>query len=158
MFFFAFRTHFQVHNVNTFSTCAPVGTRRLACDGIWALVELGPLLCIPMPFSVRNSSRSMYWSWNKPPSHGSVLSQSSGPRKADWELGRNELEPRFPPPPPDPPPLTPSESSSESRGLSLSLGRRQSSNFKKYRIRLAENHHGNAATEMDKIQDGTVGC
>lgn len=33
---------------------------RLACDGIWALVELGPLLCIPIPFSVRNSSRSIY--------------------------------------------------------------------------------------------------
>lgn len=93
---------------------------RLACDGIWALVELGPLLCIPIPFSVRNSSRSMYWSWNKPPSHGRVLSQSKGPRKADWELGRNELDPRDPPTPPGPPPLTPSESSSESRGLSLS--------------------------------------
>lgn len=87
-------------------------------DGIWALVELGPLLCIPIPFSVRNSSRSMYCSWNRPPSHGRVLSHSRGPRKADWELERKE-----PGAPPSPlgPPFTPNESSSESRGLSLSF-------------------------------------
>lgn len=62
----------------------------------------------------------MYWSWNRPPSHGRVLSHSSGPRKADWELGRRAPEPGAPPTPPGPPVLPPSESSSESRGLSLS--------------------------------------
>lgn len=56
------------------------------CEGIWALAELGPLLCMPMPFSVRNSSRSMYCSWKRPPSQGSVRSHNRGPRKA--ELGR----------------------------------------------------------------------
>lgn len=95
-------------------------------EGIWALAELGPLLCIPIPFSVKNSSRSMYCSWNKPPSHGRVLSQSSGPKKADWELGRIGPEPGVPPTPPGPPPLTPEESSSESRGLSLSFISQQS--------------------------------
>lgn len=34
-----------------------------------------------MPFSVRNSSRSMYCNWNRPPSHGNVRSHSNGPRK-----------------------------------------------------------------------------
>lgn len=92
-------------------------------EGIWALVELGPLLCMPIPFSVRNSSRSMYCSWKRPPSHGRVLSHSSGPRKADWELGRSGPDPGVPPVPPGPPLLMPSESSSESCGLSLSGGR-----------------------------------
>lgn len=95
-------------------------------EGIWALAELGPLLCIPIPFSVRNSSRSMYCSWNRPPSHGRVLSHSSGPRKADWELGRSAPEPGVPPAPAGPPALTPIDSSSESRGLSLSFISQQS--------------------------------
>lgn len=34
-----------------------------------------------IPFSVRNSSRSMYCNWNRPPSHGNVRSHSNGPRK-----------------------------------------------------------------------------
>lgn len=50
-----------------------------------------------MPFSVRNSSRSMYCSWKRPPSTGRVLSHKRGPRNADW------LNP--PPDPPPPPPL-----------------------------------------------------
>lgn len=37
-----------------------------------------------MPFSDRNSSRSMYSSWKLSASYGSVLSHSVGPRKADW--------------------------------------------------------------------------
>lgn len=98
---------------------------RLTWEGIWALVELGPLPCMPIPFSVRNSSRSMYWSWNKPPSQGRVLSHSMGPRKADWELERSALEPTPPPMVAGPPPFTPAESPSESRGLSLSGGRDQ---------------------------------
>lgn len=32
------------------------------CDGIWAALELLLLFELPMPFSVRNSSKSMYWS------------------------------------------------------------------------------------------------
>lgn len=89
-------------------------------------MELGPLPCIPMPFSVRNSSRSMYCSWNRPPSHGKVLSHSRGPRNADWELGRNAADPGAPPAPAaapapaPPPPLLLCDSSSESGGLSLS--------------------------------------
>lgn len=34
-----------------------------------------------IPFSVRNSSRSMYCNWNSPPSHGNVRSHSNGPKK-----------------------------------------------------------------------------
>lgn len=95
-------------------------------EGIWALVELGPLPCIPIPFSVRNSSRSMYCSWNKPPSTGRVLSHSSGPRNADWELCRNAPDPGAPPAPAGPPLLLLCESSSESTGLSLSFVSQQS--------------------------------
>lgn len=50
-------------------------------DGIWADVELEVLCMLLMPFSVRNSSRSMYCNWNRPPSHGNVRSHSNGPRK-----------------------------------------------------------------------------
>ena len=48
-----------------------------ACGWCWAGLE-------GMPFSDRNSSRSMYSSWKVSPSYGSVLSHSVGPRKADW--------------------------------------------------------------------------
>jgi len=104
-----------------------------------ALVELGPLPCIPMPFSVRNSSRSMYCSWNRPPSHGRVRSHSRGPRNAEWEPGRKAPDPGAPPAPapgPEPPPLPLlplplplplpllCESPSASEGLSLSGGNR----------------------------------
>ena len=50
---------------------------RELCEGTWALAlePLPPLLCMAMPFSVRNSSRSMYCSWKRPPSlQGSVRS------------------------------------------------------------------------------------
>lgn len=36
-----------------------------------------------MPFSERNSSRSMYSNWKVSPSYGSVLSHNVGPKKAD---------------------------------------------------------------------------
>lgn len=82
-------------------------------EGIWAELEL--LLCMqPMPFSVRNSSKSMYCSWKRPPSQGRVRSHNRGPRKADCEEGLRVQ--------PLPPPAPPSESSSEARGFSLSGG------------------------------------
>lgn len=112
----------------------------LTWEGIWALVELGPLLCIPIPFSVKNSSRSMYWSWNKPPSHGRVLSHRSGPRKADWESGRTALDPRAPVTPPGPPPLAPTESSSESKGLSLSERRRDNESVRLFHFQPVSDH------------------
>lgn len=53
-------------------------------DGTWAAVlQVFPDGMHPIPFSVKNSSRSMYWSWNRPPSHGNERSHSNGPRKAD---------------------------------------------------------------------------
>lgn len=86
------------------------------CEGIWAwALEAFPDGMQPIPFSVKNSSRSMYCSWNRLPSHGRVRSHSNGPRKADWD------EPRKAPPPPFTPPTPPSESSSESTGFSLSV-------------------------------------
>lgn len=63
------------------------------CEGICAPAEPDPFPCMPIPFSVKNSSRSMYCSWNRPPSQGSVRSHSSGPRNADCELGRSAPEP-----------------------------------------------------------------
>lgn len=50
------------------------------CDGIWAELELLLLCMLPIPFSVRNSSKSMYWSWKSPPSAGKVRSHMRGPR------------------------------------------------------------------------------
>lgn len=96
------------------------------CEGTWAELEL---LLLPIPFSVRNSSKSMYWSWKRLPSAAAMLrSQKIGPKS--WL--------KFPPPfapPPLPrqlllllsPPLflmahTPRESSSRS---SLSLSARE---------------------------------
>ena len=86
-------------------------------EGIWALALLGPVGCIPMPFSVRNSSRSMYCSWNRPPSQGRVRSHRRGPKNADWEELRREPGP---PGMPGGPPFT--GSSVESWGFSLSMG------------------------------------
>ena len=86
-------------------------------EGISALALLGPVGCIPMPFSVRNSSRSMYCSWNRPPSpQGRVRSHRRGPKNADWEELRRE-----PGPPGVPGPLL-TGSSVESWGFSLSMG------------------------------------
>lgn len=93
------------------------------CEGIWAELELLLPCPLPIPFSVRNSSKSMYCSWKRPPSAGTVRSHRP----------RNWLKlPPFPAPPPQPaPPLpptapllflkeqTPNESSSRS-SLSLS--------------------------------------
>lgn len=68
------------------------------CEGIWAELELLLLCPLPMPFSVRNSSKSMYCSWKSPPSAGRVRSHRP----------RNWLKlPPFPPPPPPPPPPQP---------------------------------------------------
>lgn len=52
-------------------------------EGTWAALE--QLEVEPMPFSVRNSSRSMYCSWKRPPSAGRVRSHMSGPRKPELE-------------------------------------------------------------------------
>lgn len=71
--------------------CPPCGLAT--CEGICAPAEPDPFPCMPIPFSVKNSSRSMYCSWNRPPSQGSVRSHSSGPRNADCELGRSAPEP-----------------------------------------------------------------
>lgn len=98
------------------------------CEGTWAELEL---LLLPIPFSVRNSSKSMYWSWKRLPSAAAMLrSQKIGPKS--WL----KFPPPFAlPPPPFPrqlllllsPPLflmahTPRESSSRS---SLSLSARE---------------------------------
>lgn len=97
------------------------------CEGTWAELEL---LLLPIPFSVRNSSKSMYWSWKRLPSAAAMLrSQKIGPKS--WL----KFPPPFAPPPPLPrqlllllsPPLflmahTPRESSSRS---SLSLSARE---------------------------------
>lgn len=50
-----------------------------------ALEQLDVECMLPMPFSVRNSSRSMYCNWKRPPSTGSVRSHISGPRKFELE-------------------------------------------------------------------------
>lgn len=55
-------------------------------EGTCAALEQPDVECmLPMPFSVRNSSRSMYCSWKRPPSTGSVRSHISGPRKFELE-------------------------------------------------------------------------
>lgn len=93
-------------------------------EGTWAAVlHVFPDGMHPIPFSVKNSSRSMYCSWNRPPSHGNVRSQSNGPRKADWLVERTV------PFPPFMPPAAPNESSSESRGLSLSESGKKNNNL-----------------------------
>lgn len=94
-------------------------------EGTWAAVlHVFPDGMHPIPFSVKNSSRSMYCSWNRPPSHGNVRSHSNGPRKADWLVERRV------PFPPFMPPTAPIESSSESRGLSLSeSGKKKNNNM-----------------------------
>ena len=51
---------------------------RTGGRGCWWLCSLDG-----MPFSERNSSRSMYSSWKLSPSYASVLSHRVGPRKAD---------------------------------------------------------------------------
>lgn len=90
-------------------------------EGTWAVVlQVFPDGMHPIPFSVKNSSRSMYWSWNRPPSHGNERSHSNGPRKVDWLVERMEPLPPFMTPTP------PNESSSESKGLSLSFISQQS--------------------------------
>lgn len=92
------------------------------CEGIWAELELLLLCPLPIPFSVRNSSKSMYCSWKSPPSAGRVRSH----RPRNWL----KLPPFPAPPQPAPPVLltipllflkeqTPKESSSRS-SLSLS--------------------------------------
>lgn len=98
------------------------------CEGIWAELELLLLCMLPIPFSVRNSSKSMYWSWKRPPSAGRVRSHRRGPK--NWL----KFPPPFPPQPllllllPIPLPLltghTPKESSSRSN-LSLSARQRR---------------------------------
>ena len=55
-------------------------------EGTCAALEQPEVECIwPMPFSVRNSSRSMYCSWKSPPSTGSVRSHIIGPVKVELE-------------------------------------------------------------------------